>query len=104
MFQWQEAILRVCTSLPIWPWVNHYEPDILLWIGDNVYSDALDPDIIREEYRRQRDIPALQPILHNTSHLAIWDDHDFGLNNHDRTNPIKDEAYEVFRKETQKND
>lgn len=82
---------------PIWPWVGHYEPDIMFWIGDNVYSDSLDPDIIREEYRRQRDIPALQPILHNTSHLAIWDDHDYGLNNHDRTNPVKEEAYDIFR-------
>jgi alkaline phosphatase D len=82
---------------PIWPWVEHYEPDIMFWIGDNVYADALDPEIIREEMRRQRDVPALQPILHSTSHLAIWDDHDFGLNNHDRTNPVKDGAYEVFR-------
>jgi alkaline phosphatase D len=81
---------------PIWPWVSHYEPDILFWIGDNVYADALDPDIIREEYRRQRDVPALQPILHRTSHLAVWDDHDYGLNNHDRSNPIKEGAYEAF--------
>jgi alkaline phosphatase D len=82
---------------PIWPWVEHYQPDIMFWIGDNVYADTLDPEIIREEMRRQRDIPALQPILHNTSHLAVWDDHDFGLNNHNRTNPIKEGAYEVFR-------
>lgn len=82
---------------PIWPWVAHHEPDILLWIGDNVYADTLDPDIIREEYRRQRDVPALQPILHDVSHLAVWDDHDYGLNNHDRTNPVKEGAYEAFR-------
>ena len=81
---------------PIWPWVEHYDPDIFFWIGDNIYGDALDPDILREEYRRQRDIPALQPILHNTSHLAVWDDHDYALNNHDRTNPVKEEAYDVF--------
>jgi len=81
---------------PIWPWVDHYDPDILFWIGDNVYADSLDPDIIREEYRRQRDVPALQPILHNTSHLAVWDDHDYGLNNHDRTNPIKQGGYDAF--------
>ena len=90
--KWQDDRIQ-----PIWTWVEHYRPDILLWIGDNIYGDALDPDILREEYRRQREIAALQPILHNTSHLAIWDDHDFGLNNHDRTNPVKDGAYEVFR-------
>jgi alkaline phosphatase D len=81
---------------PIWRWVDHHQPDIFFWIGDNVYADTLDPDIIREEYRRQRDVPGLQPILHHVSHLAVWDDHDYGLNNHDRTNPIKQGAYEAF--------
>jgi alkaline phosphatase D len=81
---------------PIWPVISGFEPDLLLWIGDNIYGDALDPDILREEYRRQRDVPGLQRLLHNVSHLAIWDDHDFALNNHDRTNPIKREALEVF--------
>ena len=83
--KWQDDRIQ-----PIWPWVAHYEPDILFWIGDNIYGDTLDPDILREEYRRQREITALQPVIHNVSSLAIWDDHDFGLNNHDRTNPIKE--------------
>ncbi len=90
--KWQDDRVQ-----PIWSWVEHYDPDIMFWIGDNIYGDALDPDILREEYRRQREITALQPILHNTSHLALWDDHDYGLNNHDRTNPVKEGAYEVFR-------
>jgi alkaline phosphatase D len=82
---------------PIWPEVSNLEPDLFLWIGDNIYGDTLDPDILREEYRRQRDVHGLQPLLHDTSHLAVWDDHDFALNNHDRTNPIKAQALEVFR-------
>jgi alkaline phosphatase D len=82
---------------PIWPVISELEPDLFLWIGDNIYGDTLDPDILREEYRRQRDVHGLQPLLHNTSHLAVWDDHDFALNNHDRTNPIKDQALVVFK-------
>jgi alkaline phosphatase D len=82
---------------PIWPVVSELEPDLFFWIGDNIYGDTLDPDILREEYRRQRDVHGLQPLLHNTSHLAVWDDHDFALNNHDRTNPIKDQALVVFK-------
>ena len=81
---------------PIWPVVVGLEPDLFLWIGDNVYADTLDPDILREEYRRQRDVAGLQPLLSNVSNLAVWDDHDYGLNNHDRTNPIKQEALEIF--------
>ena len=82
---------------PIWQVISGFEPDLFLWIGDNIYGDTLDPDILREEYRRQRDVHGLQPLLHNTPHLAVWDDHDFALNNHDRTNPIKFEALEVFK-------
>jgi alkaline phosphatase D len=82
---------------PIWQVISGFEPDLFFWIGDNIYGDTLDPDILREEYRRQRDVHGLQPLLHNSSHLAVWDDHDFALNNHDRTNPIKFEALEVFK-------
>mgnify|MGYP001814831440 FL=1 len=82
---------------PIWPVISELEPDLFFWIGDNIYGDTLDPDILREEYRRQRDVHGLQPLLHNTSHLAVWDDHDFALNNHDRTNPIQDQALVVFK-------
>ena len=47
--KWQDDRVQ-----PIWPWVVHHEPDIFFWIGDNIYGDTLDPDILREEYRRQR--------------------------------------------------
>jgi alkaline phosphatase D len=82
---------------PIWPVISGFEPELFFWIGDNIYGDTLDPDILREEYRRQRDVSGLQPLLHNVSHLAVWDDHDFALNNHDRENPIKFEALEAFK-------
>ena len=82
---------------PLWPAVSRVAPDLLLWLGDNIYGDSLDTDILREQYRRMRDVASLQPIIHNISNLAIWDDHDYGLNDHDRRNPIKDEALEIFK-------
>lgn len=82
---------------PIWKAIYKEQPDLFLWIGDNIYGDALDTDILREEYLRQRDIAALQPVIRNIPNLAIWDDHDFGLNNHNKTNPIKKEALDVFK-------
>jgi len=83
---------------PIWRQVRAANPDLFFWVGDNIYGDALDPAILAEEYRRQRSIPDLQPVLRSVPHLAIWDDHDFGLNNHDRRNPVKEEALGVFRR------
>lgn len=81
---------------PVWTAIEHNDPDLMIWMGDNMYGDALDPDILFEEYMRQRDVESVLPVIRNTSNLAIWDDHDFGLNNHDRRNPIKEKALKVF--------
>lgn len=81
---------------PIWHRVREAAPDLFLWIGDNVYANTVLPDILREEYRRQRAVPSLQPLLRTVPQLAVWDDHDFGCNNDDRTNPIRAEALAVF--------
>ncbi len=83
---------------PIWGKVERARPDLFFWLGDNIYGDALDPDILAEEYRRQRTVATLQPLLRTTPQLAIWDDHDFGLNDHDRSNPVKEEALDVFER------
>ncbi len=82
---------------PIWAVVERLAPDLFFWIGDNIYGDTPNPDILREQYRRQRDVAGLQPVLHDVSHLAIWDDHDYAMNNQDRRNPIKEEALAVFK-------
>jgi alkaline phosphatase D len=74
------------------------EPDLFFWLGDHVYGDTLDPAVLAEEYRRQRNVASLEPVLASVPQLAIWDDHDFGLNNSDRTNPMRDAALQVFRR------
>jgi alkaline phosphatase D len=83
---------------PIWDAVMSMHPDLFLWLGDNVYHDTLEPQIMDEMWRWQRSVPNLQPLLRSVPQLAIWDDHDFGLNNHDRTNPVKDLALASFRR------
>jgi alkaline phosphatase D len=81
----------------IWRSVQLIEPDLFFWVGDNIYGDSLDPDILAEEYRRQRDVHTLQPIIRSVPQLATWDDHDFGLNDHDRTSPAKEGGLRVFK-------
>lgn len=82
---------------PIWRVVAEREPDLFFWMGDNMYGDALDPDILAEEYRRQRDLADFQPVMARVPQLAIWDDHDFGLNDYHGGHPAKAEALRVFR-------
>lgn len=82
----------------IWEGVIGAQPDLFFWLGDNVYVDSLNPRMFAEEYRRQRSVPGYQPLGRSVPQLAIWDDHDYGLNDHDRTNPMKETALEQFRR------
>jgi alkaline phosphatase D len=77
------------------------KPDVMLWLGDNLYlqaPDFLDPASMSARYRRQRGFAPLQPVLTATSHLAIWDDHDYGPNDGDRSYALKGTTLELFRR------
>jgi alkaline phosphatase D len=91
------ARVQVDPVQAIWGVVEQQKPDFFAWIGDNIYGDSLRAETLAEEYRHQRMIPALQPVLRGVPQLAVWDDHDFGLNDHDGTHPRKAEALAVFR-------
>ena len=63
-------------------------PDLMLWIGDNMYlrtPDFMTNRGIRHRYRHTRALPELQPLLGSVHHYATWDDHDFGPNDADRS-------------------
>jgi alkaline phosphatase D len=76
-------------------------PDLMLWLGDNLYlqqPDLFDPQSMAMRYRRQRQFESLQGLLTATTHLAIWDDHDFGPNDSDASNVFKGEALTLFQR------
>ena len=77
------------------------DPDLMIWMGDNVYYR--EPDfysVPRMDYRYAdaRDTPELQPLLAGAVNLAIWDDHDYGPNNSDRTYRMREEALMIFKR------
>lgn len=81
----------------IWTAVQTRTPELFLWLGDNVYGDSRNPAALAEEYRRQREVVNFQPLGRSVPQLAIWDDHDYGLNDHDRSNPMREVAHAVFQ-------
>ena len=77
------------------------EPDLMLWLGDNLYlqpPDLVDASAMASRYRRQRAFPGLQALLTATNHLAIWDDHDYGPNNGNASFRLKDQTLKLFRR------
>lgn len=75
------------------------EPDMMLWLGDNVYFREVDwftTSGMQQRYTHARGIPELQRLLHTGHHYAIWDDHDYGPNDAVRSWVHKDKAREAF--------
>ncbi len=92
------ARIQTYPTQPIWDAVADWAPDLFLWLGDNVYHDTIEPQIMAEMYRWQRKLPNLERLQRHVPQLAIWDDHDFALNNSDRRNPVKAQALEQFKR------
>lgn len=83
----------------IFPSIAAKQPDFMLWLGDNVYlgrDEWTTPERRRARYAHTRALPQLQHLLGSTSHVAIWDDHDFGPDDADRTTVDRRAARETF--------
>jgi alkaline phosphatase D len=75
-------------------------PDAMIWLGDNTYYREVDwhtREGMLRRFTHTRSLPELQPLLGTTHHYAIWDDHDFGPDNSDRSWAHKESALDVFR-------
>jgi alkaline phosphatase D len=74
--------------------------DLMVWLGDNIYLNEVDWNTrtgIQYRYTHGRSFKALQPLLASMSHYAIWDDHDYGPNDADRSFVHKDLTYAAFQ-------
>lgn len=85
---------------PIFESIREKKPDLMLWLGDNVYMRDIDWTTrtgMLQRYGFGRAVRELQPLLGSVHHYAIWDDHDYGPNDADRSYRDKEIAREVFR-------
>lgn len=76
------------------------QPDFMVWLGDDVYyrlPDWLSETGMRRRWAEDRALPELQPLLGATHHYAIWDDHDYGPNDSDRSFRLREESLRVFQ-------
>lgn len=80
--------------------IHQQNPDLMLWLGDNVYLREPDWNTqtgVNHRYTHTRSIKELQPLLASTHHYAIWDDHDYGPNDSDRGFWNKNQTLETFK-------
>ncbi len=75
-------------------------PDVMLWLGDNTYYREVDWHTVaglRNRWTHTRSAPDLQPLLGATHHYALWDDHDYGPNDADRSYRLRSEALDMHK-------
>ena len=80
--------------------ISKKNPDIMIWGGDNTYLRESDWDSKTGIYQRNthsRSIKEIQPLLAKTQNFAIWDDHDYGPDNSDRSFYNKQITQKAFK-------
>jgi alkaline phosphatase D len=73
-----------------------HDPDLMLWLGDNIYADTEDMAQMRAIYDALGANKRFQALAASTEMMATWDDHDMGANNVNSTWPHRDAARAEF--------
>jgi alkaline phosphatase D len=80
--------------------IRSMKPDFMLWLGDMVYLKSQDWSSrtgIFRRYSRYRAHPALQALYATVHHYAMWDDHDYGPNDGNRSYVHKQDSLDAFK-------
>ena len=79
--------------------VHEVDPDVFIWLGDNIYyrePDWSSRTGMIHRWTHDRSIPELRPMLATIPQYATWDDHDYGPNDAGRDYWLKETATEIF--------
>ncbi len=84
----------------IWNLIATENPGLFLFIGDNVYGDVRSNDRslpeLKAAYMRLALSEPFARLRASTPVLAVWDDHDFGLNDGGGDYPLKEQSEQLF--------
>ena len=92
---------------PIWEKAAQYRPAAFLYIGDINYLPSPEAEfgeevaLVREAiavyHRGVRHLSGVRTLMATTPSYGIWDDHDYGPNNSDRTFRWRGETLEMYK-------
>lgn len=80
----------------IWDAVLAGRPDLFVFLGDNIYGDTEEMDLLRARYNQLAQNPHFQRVRAQIPIIATWDDHDYGTNDAGADYPKKEESKQIF--------
>ena len=81
---------------PIWDAVIESQPQLFVFLGDNIYGDSEDMEVLRAKYAMVTSAPGFRRLKLTCPVVGTWDDHDFGANDVGAEYPKKRESQQVF--------
>lgn len=78
---------------PIWQAVKKQNPDMFVFLGDTIYADTEDMQIMRAKYDQLNNHADFAPFrASGIPIVGTWDDHDFGANDYNGNFALKQQS------------
>lgn len=81
---------------PLWDPIVSHQPDLWIWLGDNIYGDTDSMPLMKAKYDQQNSIIAYQKLKAEAPIIGIWDDHDYGKNDAGKNYPYRKESRDLM--------
>ena len=81
---------------PIWEAVLAADPDLFIFLGDNIYGDTREPAVLSAKYAQFAAQPGFKRLRDRVPVLATWDDHDYGEDDAGADYPMKEVSQRIF--------
>jgi alkaline phosphatase D len=74
------SCVRQDQPTPIFDTIVNQRPELFVFLGDNIYADTVDMDLMRAKYAKLKADDGFENLTNSCPILATWDDHDYGTN------------------------
>ena len=81
---------------PIWEAIVAGQPELFVFLGDNIYGDSPDMDVLRAKYALLNEQPGFKKLRQVCPLVATWDDHDYGKDDAGAEFTMRRESQQVF--------
>jgi alkaline phosphatase D len=81
---------------PVWEAIVKTLPELFLMLGDNIYADTQDIEVMRAKYAKLAAQPGYKKLRDLCPVMATWDDHDYGGEDAGADYPNKAESQAAF--------
>jgi len=80
----------------MWQYILANEPDLWIWLGDNIYGDSENMEVLERKYKQIKFHPEYQKLWQTTPIVGTWDDHDYGVNDGGKDYPKREQSKQLL--------